>query len=99
MKVRLPFLRRRDSLGLSKEDVRRMLHEARENSERTWPRFDERLVHEIAMRRLDAQDAWGLRNPAVLKRQMIEAFRFARQVAGVEPAPRPIGGRRTPRQE
>ena len=95
MKIRLPFLRpflrRHHDHGLSKEDIRQMLHEARENSERTWPRFDERMVHEIAMRRLDAQNAWALNDPAVLKRQMIEAFRFARQ----EAAPGPVGRGRT----
>ena len=39
------------------------------------------------MRRLDAENAWALDDPALLKRQMVEAFRFPRQVAGVEPAP------------
>ena len=45
MRVRLPYLRRgRDEL--SKEAIKQMLHEARENSERSYPKFDERLVHD-----------------------------------------------------
>ena len=87
------FLSRRRRDGLSKEDVKRMLMEARENSERSWPRFDERMVHEVAMRRLDAENAWALDDPALLKRQMVEAFRFARQVAGIEPSPTRRSGR------
>ena len=73
---------------LSWEEIKTMLKEARERSERAFPRFDDHLVREIALRRMDARNDWALNDPAVLKRQLIEAFRFARAVAATDPAPR-----------